>query len=99
VHKSLLAGCVALSAIGSMACVGGAAGAGATPMAAMSPFRMRPLSADGVIAVASEDPTHPRLRYLDGQVSQNSSCAIRLDNKLNPMIPPVYVNGQPIGFC
>ena len=53
----------------------------------------------GVIPVASGQPERPRLRYLDGQLSPNSSCAIRLGNKLNPRIPPVRVNGQPIGFC
>ena len=41
----------------------------------------------------------PRLRYFDGsQVSLNDRCAVR-KVKLNPKMPPVYVNGQPIGFC
>jgi hypothetical protein len=66
------------------------------PMAMPMP---RPLNDDGIFFVETDDPTRPRIRYLDGQVSQNSSCAIRLDNKLNRKIPPVYINGQPIGFC
>jgi hypothetical protein len=41
----------------------------------------------------------PRLRYFDGnQVSLNDRCAVR-KVKLNPKMPPVYVNGQPVGFC
>jgi len=60
----------------------------------------RPLpTQEGVIAVASGDPEHPRLRYLDGQVSGNTSCAIRRGNRLNPGVPPMRVNGIPIGFC
>jgi hypothetical protein len=60
---------------------------------------MRVLDGDGVLAVHTEDPARPRLRYVDGQVSLNQSCAIRLDRGLNPRVPPAYVNGQPIGFC
>jgi len=56
-------------------------------------------TAEGVIAVESGDPEHPRLRYLDGQVSGNTSCAIRRGNRLNPKVPPMRVNGTPIGFC
>jgi hypothetical protein len=41
----------------------------------------------------------PRLRYFDGdQVSLNDRCAVR-KAKLNPKMPPIYVNGQPVGFC
>ncbi len=57
------------------------------------------LSDDGAFHVAGPDIEKPRLRYLDGQISLNDSCAIRLPNKLNPSIPPMYVNGAPIGFC
>jgi hypothetical protein len=53
----------------------------------------------GVHAVESGTPERPRLRYLDGQLSTNSTCAIRRGNRLNPRIPPVRVNGAPIGFC
>ena len=59
----------------------------------------RVLDQDGIFYVLGEDPAHPRVRYRDGQVSQNESCAIQLANKLNRRIPPVYVNGEPIGFC
>jgi len=41
----------------------------------------------------------PRLRYYDdGRVSLNDRCAVR-KTKLNPKMPPIYVNGRPIGFC
>jgi hypothetical protein len=41
----------------------------------------------------------PRVRYYDSElVSLNDRCAVR-KIKLNPKMPPVYVNGQPIGFC
>ena len=43
--------------------------------------------------------TLPRIRYFDGgQVSLNDRCAVR-KGKLNTKMPPIYVNGQPIGFC
>jgi len=48
--------------------------------------------------VAAQDSL-PRLRYFDGeQVSLNDRCAVR-KVKLNPKMPPIYVNGQPVGFC
>lgn len=59
----------------------------------------RPLSDDGIFYVLGEDPAHPRVRYGDGQLALDPSCAIRIGNKLNRRVPPVYVNGQPIGFC
>ena len=58
-----------------------------------------PLDGDGVFYVADVEAELPRLRYKDGQVSRNTSCANRLGKKLNPAIPPMYVNGAPIGFC
>lgn len=57
------------------------------------------LDGEGVFPVASANPERPRLRYLDGQVSSNNTCAIRLPNKLNPDVPPMYLNGMPVGFC
>lgn len=59
----------------------------------------RPLTDEGVFYVQSSDPAHPRVRYLDGQVSLNDSCAIRRGSKLSRRVPPMFVNGQPIGFC
>ncbi len=74
----------------------------AEPEAAADAPPMRPvrkLDDDGVFYVLSEDATHPRVRYLDGQLSRNDKCGVQLGNKLNRRVPPVYVNGQPIGFC
>ena len=41
----------------------------------------------------------PRIRYFETNlVSINDRCAVR-KTRLNPKMPPVYVNGQPVGFC
>lgn len=63
------------------------------------PPTMRVLDDDGTFFVASGDESRPRIRYVDGQVSLNQSCAIRLDRPLNRKVPPAYVNGLPLGFC
>ncbi len=67
----------------------------------MAPMKRPPrkLSRDGVMFVVTDDPKHPRVRYADGQVSLNDSCAVLRGNKLNRRMPPAYVNGQPLGFC
>ena len=57
------------------------------------------LSGDGVFKLPGADAERPRLRYLDGQVSRNDTCMIRVENGLNPAVPPMYVNGEPVGFC
>jgi hypothetical protein len=59
----------------------------------------RPLVDDGIFYVLGEDPAHPRVRYLDGQLALDATCAIQIGNKLSRKVPPCYVNGQPIGFC
>jgi hypothetical protein len=71
--------------------------AAATTLLAMRP--PRPLDDDGIFYVLGPDPAHPRVRYLDGQLAENESCAVQLGNKLSRRVPPVYVNGRPIGFC
>lgn len=48
--------------------------------------------------VEGTDPEHPRVQYADSLVSLNDRCIVR-QNKLSTKIPPVYVNGKPIGFC
>lgn len=68
-----------------------------TPAPFMRP--PRPLVDDGSFYVLGSEAALPRVRYLDGQVSLNESCAIRRGNKLSRKIPPIYVNGRPIGFC
>ncbi len=58
-----------------------------------------PLTGDGVFAVPAADPGRHHLRFVDGQVSRNDTCMIKLENGLNPKVPPMYVNGEPVGFC
>lgn len=48
--------------------------------------------------VPTADPEHPKLRYADSLVSLNDRCPVR-QGKLNSSYRPVYVNGQPVGFC
>lgn len=59
----------------------------------------RPLDEDGFFYVLGEDPAHPRVRTVEGTLSLNDSCMIRVGNKLSRRVPPMYVNGQPVGFC
>ncbi|HXV14164.1 MAG TPA: hypothetical protein VEC56_08150 [Candidatus Krumholzibacteria bacterium] len=48
--------------------------------------------------IAPED-SFPKIRYYEaGLVSPNDRCAVR-KVRLNVKMPPVYVNGRPIGFC
>lgn len=54
---------------------------------------------DGVLQLPGVRAEYPPLRYRDGQVSLNDSCMIRTKNPLNRRIPPLYVNGRPVGFC
>ena len=46
----------------------------------------------------TSDPEHPRIKNADSLVSLNDRCMLR-KSKLNPRVRPVYVNGQPLGFC
>jgi hypothetical protein len=48
--------------------------------------------------VAGDIDTLPRIRFSDGLVSLNDRCPVRLV-PLNLRMPPVYVNGRPVGFC
>jgi hypothetical protein len=52
----------------------------------------------GTVAYVDSTMEYPHLKYADGQVSLNDKCMIRL-NKLSPKMPPIYVNGRPVGFC
>jgi hypothetical protein len=40
----------------------------------------------------------PKIRFADGLVSANDRCPVT-KRKLSVLFPPIYVNGQPIGFC
>lgn len=48
--------------------------------------------------VPGDIDTLPRIRFADGQVSLNDRCPVR-KGPLNLRMPPVYVNGRPVGFC
>jgi len=84
-----------LLALLAVSCAAPGAGRGVMAGAPAVP----PLDDAGIQFVSGDEAAHPRIRYRDGQVSQNDSCAIRIGARLNRRIPPVYVNGQPIGFC
>lgn len=57
-----------------------------------------PLRADAQRYLPMPDKDHPRLKYADSLESLNDRCIVR-KVKLNPRMRPVYVNGQPVGFC
>jgi YHS domain-containing protein len=48
--------------------------------------------------VRGEHPDRPRIMYQDSLVSINDFCPVR-KARLDPKRKPVYVNGNPIGFC
>jgi hypothetical protein len=52
----------------------------------------------GTIEAVDPDSAFPRLKFADGLVSINERCPVT-KRKLSVHFPPVYVNGQPIGFC
>jgi len=48
--------------------------------------------------VAMPDTAFPRVKYADSLVSINDRCMVR-QTKLAPRMRPIYVSGQPVGFC
>ncbi len=48
--------------------------------------------------VAADGEAFPRVLYADGDVSHNDRCPVQ-KNKLNRRMDPVFVNGEPVGFC
>lgn len=56
------------------------------------------VSENGPIDFIEPEAEFPRIRFADGQVSLNDRCPVR-KVKLNRRMPPIYVNGKPIGFC
>ncbi len=68
-------------------------------IAALAAFTLPSSSAaQRYITSAGEDPEYWRIQYADSLYSLNDQCIVRL-RKLSLRIPPVYVNGLPIGFC
>ena len=57
-----------------------------------------PAAATAQRYVPTSNPSFPKLRYADSLNSVNDRCVVT-KHRLNPMIKPIYVNGQPVGFC
>lgn len=57
-----------------------------------------PSAMTAAVRYVNPDDSLPRVRFGDGQVSLNDRCPVRR-HKLNLRVPPVYVNGRPVGFC
>ncbi|MFN0152698.1 MAG: hypothetical protein ACKVU1_18500 [bacterium] len=62
------------------------------------PATARIVSDTGMVAFDDSTAEFPRVQFRDGQLSLNTRCIVR-QVKLNRRMPPIYVNGQPIGFC
>ena len=52
----------------------------------------------GMPVLAEAPPDFPKLKLSDGTTTANDRCPIT-KRKLSVHFPPVYVNGQSIGFC
>lgn len=63
----------------------------------MDPRARVPSAVEGA-TYDSADAELPRLVFPDGTRTENDRCMV-LQRKLNPRIPPTYVNGTPVGFC
>lgn len=50
------------------------------------------------VSYVQKGDSFPRIRFADERVSLNDRCPVR-KAKLNLKMPPVYVNGRPVGFC
>ena len=70
------------------------AGACAQP----APAPVGPVTEDLRGAYTSDTDSFPRLRYASGTVTLNDRCPVR-KSKLNRNLRPLFVNGEPIGFC
>jgi len=59
-----------------------------------------PSSVQALIPAAYTDTTaeFPHLKFTNGTSSINDRCPVR-KAKLNTKLSPLFVNGQPIGFC
>lgn len=55
-------------------------------------------SAHAQILLPVSDPAFHKLKYADSLSSVNDRCVIT-HNRLNPVIHPLYVNEEPVGFC
>ena len=67
-------------------------------LACSSPAPVEPVSMGSGPVFIDPDSPFPKIRFADGLVSVNDKCPVT-KKKLSVHFPPVYVNGQPIGFC
>ena len=58
----------------------------------------QPMAENWVSEHVDPDAAFSAVRYENGQVSLNEQCPVRR-TKLNTKLQPLFVNGQPIGFC
>jgi hypothetical protein len=58
----------------------------------------QPIRHTGTVEYVDADVDLPHIRYSDDQVSLNDRCPVR-KSKLNRKMPPLYINGRPLGFC
>ena len=79
---------------------GGKSEGGASRQAAARPplGASRTVSHDAPVAYVDSTLEFPRISFCDSQISLNDRCIVR-QAKLNLRMPPIYVNGHPIGFC
>lgn len=56
------------------------------------------VSEGGDVAYVNEEDAFSAVTFGDGQQSLNDRCMVR-QAKLNLRMPPIYVNGKPVGFC
>lgn len=49
-------------------------------------------------SVPGREPGYPLMKYADSLVSLNDRCMVKRSS-LNSHIRPVYVSGEPLGFC
>ena len=50
------------------------------------------------VILPAPGPAFQKLKFADSLTSVNDRCVIT-HNRLNLAIHPLYVNGQPVGFC
>ena len=65
---------------------------------AEAPRKTTPMPALGVAHYENPTEEKPRIRWGEDPLSLNDRCIVR-KVKLNLRMPPIFVNGKPIGFC
>lgn len=90
---------IGLAGIAQLACSGGGDGQTADTPAAEDPTPVEHVVFGEYV---NPEDSLPSIRYFEpggaGLVSLNNRCPVR-KVRLNKKMPPVYVNGRPVGFC